>query len=68
MKNLNALDWVSLILVVVGGINWGLVGFLNFDLVANILGEMTLASRMVYDLVGLASLYLLFMLGNLAKK
>ena len=37
MKNLSALDWLALILVLVGGLNWGLVGILNFDLVATIL-------------------------------
>jgi len=58
MKNLNILDWVSIILVVVGGLNWGLVGLFSFDLVAAIFGELSVLSRIVYSLVGLAAIYL----------
>lgn len=54
MKNL---DLVSTILLVVGGLNWGLVGAANFDLVAAIFGPMSPLSRIVYVLVGLAALY-----------
>lgn len=45
-------------LVIVGGLNWGLVGAFNFDLVAAILGVMSTLSRIVYILVGLAALYI----------
>lgn len=55
--SLNALDYISLALMIVGGINWGLVGLFDFDLVARIFGDMTTASRIVYALVGLAALY-----------
>jgi hypothetical protein len=51
------IDWVGLILLVVGGINWGLVGVFNFDLVATIFGAMSMASKVVYSLVGLAALW-----------
>lgn len=54
MKNL---DLVATILIVVGGLNWGLVGAANFDLVAAIFGPMSPLSRIVYVLVGLAALY-----------
>ena len=50
-------DWIALILMIIGSINWGLVGAFNFDLVAAIFGEMSMASRVVYVLVGLAGLY-----------
>lgn len=53
----NAIDWIALVLMIVGSINWGLVGVLNFDLVAAIFGTMTMPSRIVYALVGLAGLY-----------
>ncbi len=43
-------------LVIIGALNWGLVGILKFNLVAAILGDMTLASRVVYGLVGIAGL------------
>lgn len=54
------IDWLALVLVVVGGVNWGLVGAFNFDLVATIFGDMSSIARIVYILVGLAALYTLF--------
>lgn len=51
---------IAYILVIIGAINWGLVGFFNFDLVAAIFGEMTFMTRLVYDLVGISALILLF--------
>lgn len=59
MKKMNALDWIALILVIVGGLNWGLVGFFKYDLVAKIFGDMSTVSRVVYDLVGLSALWML---------
>ncbi|KXS40312.1 DUF378 domain-containing protein [Methanolobus zinderi] len=56
----NGLDWVAMVLVIVGGLNWGLVGAFGFDLVAAIFGEMSLISRLVYILVGLAAVYLIY--------
>lgn len=57
---LNAITWVALILVIVGGLNWGLVGIFNFDLVATIFGEMSALSRIIYILVGLSAICMLF--------
>jgi uncharacterized protein len=51
------IDIVITILLIVGGLNWGLVGLLNFDLVAGIFGSMSGLSRIVYAVVGLAALY-----------
>ena len=51
------LNMVTLILVIVGGLNWGLVGLFNFDLVAAILGTGSLLSRTIYILVGLSALW-----------
>ena len=57
------MDIVSLILVIVGAVNWGLVGFAKFDLVAWIFGGQTASfSRVVYALVGLAGLWCITML------
>ncbi|HEX8604067.1 MAG TPA: DUF378 domain-containing protein [Pseudoduganella sp.] len=56
-KAMNAVDWIAMVLLIVGGINWGLVGLMQFDLVAAIFGEQTTASRIVYALVGLSALY-----------
>ena len=52
---------IAFILVIVGAINWGLVGFFQFDLVSFIFGEMSLLSRIVYDLVGVSAFILLFL-------
>ncbi|MEK9156486.1 MAG: DUF378 domain-containing protein [Patescibacteria group bacterium] len=49
----------ALALVVIGALNWGLVGLLDFDLVAAIFGEMSVISRIVYVLVGLSGVYVL---------
>ena len=48
---------LTLALLVVGGLNWGLVGVFRFDLVAALFGEMTLVSRLVYALVGASALW-----------
>lgn len=58
MNKLSGLEWIVLILVIVGGLNWGLVGFFGFDLVAYIFGAMSLVSKIVYILVGLSAIYL----------
>ena len=55
----NALDIIALILVIIGGINWGLVGAFKFNLVEAILGA-GLISGIVYILVGLAALYTIY--------
>ena len=68
MQKLNALDWIAIILVIVGGLNWALVGLFNFDLVAAIFGEFSVLTRIVYTLVGLAAVYLLAVVGRLVKK
>jgi len=54
---MRAIDVIIAVLLVVGGLNWGLVGFLNFDLVASIFGSMSMLSRIVYILVGLSAIY-----------
>ena len=53
-------DLIALILVIVGGLNWGLVGLFNFDLVATIFGARSTLARIVYIVVGLASLYMIY--------
>ena len=54
---MTVLNKVTLLLLIVGGLNWGLVGLLNFDLVAALFGEMSLLSRIVYSLVGLSAVW-----------
>jgi uncharacterized membrane protein YuzA (DUF378 family) len=54
---MSAIDWISRILVIIGGLNWGLIAISRYDLVAAMFGANTSASRFVYGLVGLAALY-----------
>lgn len=64
MKTINI---IALILVIVGALNWGLVGLLNFDLVAAIFGAMSVLSRTVYTLVGIAAVYIAVISPKLLK-
>jgi uncharacterized protein len=57
---MKSLDITAVALLIVGGLNWGLVGAANFDLVAALFGPMSGLSRIVYILVGAAALYRLF--------
>ena len=52
---MRALNKISLLLLLVGGLNWGLVGLFGFDLVATLFGEMSVLSRIVYVLVGVSA-------------
>lgn len=59
-------DWIALTLVIIGAINWGLIGFFQFDLVAALFGGMsTVVSRVIYALVGISGLYCLSLYGRL---
>lgn len=51
------MDIIALILVIIGGINWGLIGIFGFDLVAFLFGSMSVISRIIYTLVGLGALW-----------
>ena len=65
---MNNLDVIVYILLLIGAINWGLVGIFNFDLVAFILGDMTALSRIIYTIVGLAAAYEIVMLKPILKR
>ena len=54
---MRAINLITLLLLIVGGLNWGLVGLFEFDLVAALFGPSTLASRLVYVLVGVSALW-----------
>ena len=61
MAEKTPLDWLAVVLVVVGGLNWGLVGLLDLDLVELIFGSIPILAKIVYILVGLAALYMIYM-------
>jgi len=68
MKNLSALDWICLVLVIVGALNWGLYGLFRLDLVALIFGQLTFLSRLIYILVGLSAVYLIYLSTKFSRK
>lgn len=59
---MNIIQKSALVLTLVGAINWGLIGIFNFNLVAAIFGDMTVAARIVYSLVGIAAIVNLMLL------
>ena len=63
--NTKGLDYTLLTLVIIGAINWGLIGFFRFDLVAFLFGEMSWLSRIIYGLVGISGLYLVSAYGRI---
>ena len=64
---MKTLYWITLILLVVGGLNWLLVGLFDFDLVAAIFGDMSALSRLVYVVVGLSAITVLALSVRLNK-
>lgn len=63
--NTNWLDYTLLTLVIIGAINWGLIGFFRFDLVAFLFGDMSWLSRIIYAIVGIGGLYLIILFGRI---
>jgi len=64
---LKVLDLTALIIVIIGAINWGLVGIAQIDLVALILGTIPVLQQIVYIIVGIAGLYVAYLTYKLAK-
>ena len=64
---MRGLDYTALTIVIIGAVNWGLIGFFRFDLVAFLCGNMSWISRIIYALVGLSGLYLLTMYGRIVS-
>lgn len=61
------LYYISLILIIIGGLNWGLVGLFNFNLINAIFGEMSWLSRLIYIVVGVAAVYTIIYLFKTPK-
>ena len=65
---MRGLDYTALTIVIIGAVNWGLIGFFRFDLVAFIFGNMSWISRIVYGLVGICGLYMLSVYGRISDR
>lgn len=57
MLKLNIIDGVVLLLLIIGGLNWGLVAFADFNLVARLVGDGTILAKIIYGLVALSAVY-----------
>ncbi|MDR2729109.1 MAG: DUF378 domain-containing protein, partial [Chitinispirillales bacterium] len=68
MRHLNALDWIALVILIVGGLNLGLMGFFGFDLIAAVFGAMSFLTRVIYALVGISALYTIVISPALARR
>lgn len=58
------IDKIALILIIIGAINWGLIGIFKFNLVDTIFGEMSIISRIIYSLVGISGIWAIKLLFN----
>ena len=62
---MKVLDYTILTFVVIGAINWGLIGFFDFDLVSTLFGQMSMLTRIIYALVGIGGLYAISYYGRM---
>ncbi|MDY3909203.1 MAG: DUF378 domain-containing protein [Eubacterium sp.] len=65
---MKGLDYTVLVLVIIGAINWGLIGFFGLDLVALIFGSMSIISRIIYAVIGVCGLYAISFCGRIATR
>ena len=65
--NNRGFDYFALTVAIIGAINWGLIGFFKFDLVAFLFGDLTVLSRIVYVIVGICGLYLISVYGRITS-
>lgn len=63
----HGLDWLAMLLLIIGGLNWGLVGAFDLDLVATFFGPGSMISRIVYIAVGLSALYGLYLMSKMGR-
>lgn len=63
--NSKCVDYTALALVIIGALNWGLIGIFKFNLVDYLFGEMSILSRIIYAVVGISGLYLLSLYGRI---
>ena len=61
------LDYFGLFFTILGAINWGLIGFFEFDLVAFLFGTMTVFTRILYGIIGVCGLYMVTTFGRIKK-
>jgi uncharacterized protein len=60
MAKMNTIEWIAMILLIIGGLNWGLVGIGVGDLVKMIFGSVAWLASLIYILVGLSAIYMIY--------
>jgi uncharacterized protein len=60
-------EWIATLLLVVGGINWGMIGLFNFDMVAFLFGQQSILSRIIYVVIGIGALYWLYITAKVSE-
>ncbi len=68
MAKASSIEWIAWVILIIGGLNWGLIGFFDYNLVPSLLGSGTLATKIVYDIVGLSAVYGAYLLFTYAQK
>lgn len=67
VRHMTSADWIPMVLLAIGGINWGLIGLFDFNLVSFLFGEMSPLSRIIYVVVGACALYALYLSARLSR-
>lgn len=65
---MSALDWIAMTLLIIGGLNWAVVGLFNVDVVASLFGIQSPATRLIYVLVGIAALYSIYLGAKMSRR
>jgi uncharacterized membrane protein YuzA (DUF378 family) len=65
---MNAIDYIAMVLLIIGGLNWGMVALFNVDVVATLFGAGSALTRLVYVVVGLAALYSIYTTAKLSTR
>ena len=60
MVERNTIDWIALVLLLIGGLNWGLVGLFGLDIIETLLGSIPMLQKLVYVLVGLSAAFMTY--------
>jgi len=68
MNKLTNIDWLTMVLLIIGGLNWGLIGAFDFNLVNTILGAWPVVETIIYILVGLSAIYVAVVSTRLSRK
>ncbi len=70
MRKLSVIDWIALVLLILGGLNWGAITVLDLNLVNQVLGGLFAGwvLKLVYALIGVSAVYFIFIAGGLRRK